>query len=187
MPSRNTVLSVGGGLLGCLGVPVLVLAFLAGAFRWTTGPILQAANNSNSPRSFLLSDLIWLLMQMQMAMTVGTYAFPAAMPIYQRVGALVLLSAAIVLFWLASLQAVARAGITRPLRRAMVFVVVLPGLALTILGVPLISLGLFHALAQWEEGRLPSYSPLALGVQLFVLVALALSLRWLARWSVARG
>ncbi|MCI0361008.1 MAG: hypothetical protein L0211_21215 [Planctomycetaceae bacterium] len=172
-------------LLGCVSVPVFVLAFVGSVFRWTTGPILQAAANSNSPRSFLLTDLIWLLVQMQLAMGVASYAFPPGMLIRHRVAALILLCAATVLFWLASLHAVSRAGIKQPLRRAVVFVVLLPGLALTVLGVPLISVGLLHALGQQSEGQLPSHSPLAHGAQLVVLAAFALSLRWLARWTVA--
>jgi len=185
MRSFDTIFSTGLGLLGCVAVPIFVLAFVVGAFRWTTGPMLQAAGDARRTRTFLLTDLIWLLLQMQLAMAVCSYAFPAAMPASSRAIAMILLSVPVVLFWLASLQAVSRAGIQQPLRRAAVFVILLPGFALTILGIPLLTIGLFHALAPRHEDGLPSHSPLVLGVQLALLLAFAAALRWLARWTVA--
>jgi len=65
-----------------------------------------------------------------------------------------------------------------------VFVILLPGFALTILGIPLLTIGLFHALAPRHEDGLPSHSPVVLGVQLAVLLAFSATLRWLARWTV---
>ena len=181
----NTVFSFGLGLFSFVVVPVLVLAFVVSTFRWTIEPILRAAREANSPRSFLLSDLIWLLIQIQMAMAVAGSAFPATMPTRQRVTALMLLSVAMVLFWLASLQAVSQAGIKRPLRRAVVFVVLLPGLALTTLGVPLLTIGFMYALAEQDRGGLPGHGAVLLGGELLLLIALSLSLGWIARWTVA--
>src|SRR5262245_6826688 len=120
MPGLHAVFLSGMELLGCIWVPLIVFAFVVGTFRWTTGPILNAAQRSDSTRSFLLSDLIWLLVQIQLAMAAATYAVPAAMPIHLRVMLLLVLAGAVVLFWLASLQAVSRAGIKGPLRRATV-------------------------------------------------------------------
>jgi hypothetical protein len=107
------------------------------------------------------------------------------MPARERVWALMLLSGAMVLFWLAGLQAVSQAGIKRPLRRAVVFVVLMPGLALATLGVPLFAMGFLYALAEQGRGGLPGHSAWMLGGELLLLIAVSLSLGWLARWTVS--
>jgi hypothetical protein len=181
----DAVFSFGLGLFSYTVAPILVLAFVVKTFHWTTGPILRAAREVKSPRSFLLSDLIWLLIQIQMAMAVAGAAFPATMPARERVWALLLLSGAMVLFWLAGLQAVSQAGIKRPLRRAVVFVVLMPGLALATLGVPLFAMGFLYALAEQDRGGLPGHGAWLLGGELLLLIALSVSLGWLARWTVS--
>jgi hypothetical protein len=185
MTTLDSLVSVVMGLVGCIGAPLFVLAFVVGAVRWTAGPVLEAAGGSRRPRTFLLTDLIWLMVQMQLAMGLASYAFPAAMPTEGRVVAMVLLCVPVILFWLASLLLVSQAGILRPFRRAAVFVVLLPGVALTVLGLPLLTLGLLHALGQRNDASLPSHSSLVVGLQFAVLAAFSLSLRWLARWVIS--
>jgi hypothetical protein len=185
MTNIDSLVSMVMGLAGCIGGPLFALAFVVGAVRWTAGPVLEAARGSSRPRTFLLTDLIWLMMQIQLAMGLASYAFPAAMPTRARVVAMILLCVPAILFWLASLLLVSQAGILRPLRRAVVFVILLPGVALTVLGLPLLTVGFLHALGQQSSESLPSQSPLVAGIQLTALAAFSLSLRWLARWVIS--
>ena len=65
-----------------------------------------------------------------------------------RIVALVLLCLPVGIFWLASLHLVSQAGIQRPLRRAAVFVVLLPGATIAFIGMPLAAIGLLQAVAE---------------------------------------
>ena len=149
--------------------------------RWILGPLIDAGRRSQPPeRSFSLTDLIWLLLQMQMAMALVAAVFPADMPTRVRASAVILSCIPVLPFWLASLVVVSRAGIRRPLRRAAVFVIVLPGVALTVLGLPAVSIGLLSVDSSDPSEQIPTLVGLFAG-----LLALFLSLRTIAQWACA--
>lgn len=168
---------------GC-GLPILVLTSVCGLVLWMTQPVLRASE-AEAPIRFQLTDLIWLLVQLQMAMALATYAIPATMPGTVRVWALVFLCIPMLLFWVASLRIVSGAGIRNPLRRAAVFVVYLPGVVASLLGLPLLVLDFTRSLAASEPESLPGVGPYLTGGRLAALLIFALSLRWIARWAVA--
>jgi hypothetical protein len=183
---RDEGLNSAIGLAVCGGTMAFLWFFVAGAIRWTSGPMLSESDESRAARTFRLTDLIWLVLQMQMAMEAVSYAFPREMPGRIRATALVLFALPVALFWLAGLLVVSRAGIERPLRRAAVFVVVMPGIVVTMMGVPLLALGLLRGLSVRQPGDppLPEAGPIAL--QLGGVVLFSLCLRAVAQWAVAR-
>ena len=179
------LLNGGLGLFICLGVSVFMWAFVAATIRWTTGPMLQGGSEPKRTMTFQLTDLIWLVLQIQLAMVVVSSAFPWEMPANLRATAIVLFTLPVVIFWLASLLVVSRAGIRRPLRRAAVFLILMPGVATTILGMPLLAIGLLRALAETRGGGTPVSSPLVVAGQIALLMLFSEGLRRLARWAVA--
>jgi len=181
----ESLLNGGLGIFICLGVSVFMWAFVAATFRWTTGPMLQGDSESKRTTTFQLTDLICLVLQIQLAMVVVSSAFPWEMPADLRATAIVLFSLPVVIFWLASLLVVSRAGIRRPFRRAAVFLILMPGVAVTILGMPLLVIGLLQALAETRGGGTPVASPLVVASQIAMLMLFSQGLRWLAHWAVA--
>jgi hypothetical protein len=115
-------------------VPLLALA--SWIMEWTFAPLILATRNNVTERRFLLTDLLWLVVQLQLVMAVVARAYPPNSTNHSRVWGLVAVSLPIVIFWFAGLQAVSQAGILHPLRRASVFVIVLPGAIAAMLGVP---------------------------------------------------
>lgn len=183
---RDDALRFVAGLAVCGGTAAFVWFFVAGTIRWTAGPMLSGTGGGRpAARSFRLTDLIWLLLQLQMAMAAVSYAFPREMPGRMRATALVLLTVPVVLFWLAGLLIVSRAGIEQPFRRATVFVVLMPGVVTTIVGVPLLALGLVNALSAGLPGQSPHPDAGRLAIQLGLLALVSLGLRTLAQWTVS--
>jgi hypothetical protein len=168
---------------GC-GLPILVLTSVCGLVVWMTQPVLRASE-AEAPVRFQLTDLIWLLVELQMAMALATYAIPATMPATVRVWVLMFLCIPMLLFWVASLRIVSGAGIRHPLPRAAVFVVYLPGVVASLLGLPLFVLDFTRSLAPSGAGSLPGEGPYVTGGRLAALLIFALSLRWIARWAVS--
>jgi hypothetical protein len=177
----NPVWQLLGGLLavaGCLAVPLVSIAALLGLINVMLGPLLRTGEASGQRQHFLLSDLLWLLIQLQLVMGLVVVATPPELPLHVRVGGILLLGLAVLLFWAASLQAVSHAGIRRPFKRAVVFLVLMPGTLLAILGVPLVLMASFSRA-----------SPLAVlflaSALLAALVGGIAALRWLAAWCAA--
>jgi hypothetical protein len=167
------------------GVPLLALA--AWTLEWTLRPLLTAARTSVTQRRFMLTDLIWLILQLQMAMALVARVFPANASTASRVWGLAVLSAAVVAFWLASLQAVSQAGIRRPLRRAAVFMIVLPGAITALIGVPVLVFALFLAIGSVIHPAIGFRDVWLATVQLAAGVICTALVRRLAAWSVAEA
>jgi hypothetical protein len=167
----------------CLAVPLACIAALIGLINLTLGPLLRSGSASVQPQNFLLSDLLWLLIQLQLVMGLVVVGTPRELTVNVRVGGMLLLGLAVLIFWAASLQAVSRAGIRRLLRRAVVFLVLMPGTLLAILGLPLVLMAFF------SDRELYGGAPLgrsALASALLVALACSMfALRWLAAWCVA--
>jgi hypothetical protein len=168
----------------CVAFPLLVLAAVTGIINWTLGPLMQAARQTPTPTRFLLSDLFWLLAQLQFAMGAVAYAVPADLPTESRIGALLFLTIPVAGFWYACLHAVAQAGIVGALRRAAAFVVLFPGTVLAVIALPGLLLAMVVLVGQGpsthNNAELSSVT-----VQLLVVAGVAFSLRWLAHWTVA--
>jgi glucan phosphoethanolaminetransferase (alkaline phosphatase superfamily) len=156
------------------------------AFLWTLGPLLRAARDTRSPSKFLLSDLAWLMVQLQLGLGVAIWAYPEKLESSVRMVGLTLAVLPVVLFWMASLHLVSQAGITRPWRRAAVMVVLLPGMAATVFAIPVFAIGLLASLLDQSASETFDLKPRSLAAWLVVFSATALALGWLSRWAVAQ-
>lgn len=164
-----------------------LLGLAAWILEWILRPLLAAARTSKTQRSFILTDLLWLILQLQLAMGVVSSLFPTGASTTSRVWGLVVLSAAVFAFWLASLQAVSQAGIRQPLRRAAVFMIVLPGAIAAFVGVPLLIATLFAELMPAHRPETILSNPRWAAVQLAAGIGGTGLVRWLSAWSVAES
>jgi hypothetical protein len=160
--------------------------------HWLLEPVNRAAGHLNAPTRFQLTDFIWLMMQLQIVLaaviqTVGEAASQRGLLIV-----LALLCLPVVVLWTASVSVVSRAGITQPLRRAAVILLLVPGALGELVGMPtLVVFGvmLFSSDAQWLwqhrwTDDLPSRVALVV-VSTAALTAGAFALRWLSFWVLS--
>ena len=172
-------------LVVILLVPLLALA--ACFMEWTLAPLIAAASTSTTHGRFMLTDLLWLVVQLQIAMALVARAYPPGAPNAARVWGLVALCLPVIAFWFASLQAVSQAGIEQPLKRAAVFVIVLPGSIATFIGVPaLAGLLIVSLLAMLVGSHSNSHEITFTATQIILGLACAVVVRNVATWSVAK-
>jgi hypothetical protein len=162
--------------------------------HWLLGPVNRAAGRLNAPTRFQMTDCFWLMIHLQVMLAVAmpwlreTVRGPA---IFVIVGTL---SLPIVILWAASVSVVARAGITQPLRRAAVVLILVPGALAVIMAVPFLFVGLIEAI---RPGPVPFLLPQQydatqtaqrVGQVLlagFGVTLAALAMRWLSHWVLA--
>lgn len=165
-----------------IGVPVLLVF---ATISWTLGPLLRAIRDSKSPSKFSLSDLAWLMMQLQLGLGAAIWAYPAAIESRVRIWGFVFAGLPVVLFWTAGLYVVSQAGITRPWRRAAVMVVLLPGMAVIVFAIPILATGLVASLYDREATQTHDLQTQSLTAWLAAFSVAAVALGWLSRWAVA--
>ena len=93
--------------------------------RWMIQPINEKGGRLQAPTQFLLTDFVWLVLQLQLALGfcvswIGieqTRLFPAILSF---------LLFAVTMLWLFGVGFLSRAGVTQPLRRAVFTMVLLP-------------------------------------------------------------
>ncbi len=166
-----------------IGVPVLLMV---ATISWTLGPLLRAIRDSQTPSKFLLSDLAWLMVQLQLGLGAAIWAYPTGLESSVRIWGFVFAILPVVLFWTASLYAVSQAGITRPWRRAAVMVVLLPGMAVLVFAIPILATGLVASLYDTEATQTHDLQTQALAAWLAAFSVAAVALGWLSRWAVAQ-
>lgn len=108
-------------------VPLLIyfVVFASALGRWMLQPINIKAGRLQAPTQYLLTDFVWLVLQLQLALGfcvawIGIEQrrlFPAIL------GFLVF---AVTLLWLFGVGFLSRAGVTQPARRAMFTLLLLP-------------------------------------------------------------
>ena len=175
-----------------MGLAIVVLVFLwlfisPRIGDWILQPLARFATGLHAPRRFQLSDLIWLMIHLQAVIAVTVQLFTADVPTGVRVFMLLLFSAPVVGIWIASLHVTSRAGITQPLRRGAVILLVIPLGMVAAVAIPLLVTQVAaDVLARTEHPRLPSAwpSPLWAIFLLSAAILLAAALRLLADWSV---
>ncbi len=173
------------GFLSVGVVVVLPICLMFWAVQWTLGPLMDAARTAKAPSSFLLSDLAWLIMHVQLSMALAMYAFAQPIEGHVRIVGLLLWCLPAVLFWTVSLYLVSQAGIARPLRRAAVFVVLVPSMAVIVCFTPLVTIQLLQAINPMELTSLAGPSLAVIGGEFASLAAFTLALHWLSRWAIA--
>jgi hypothetical protein len=165
-------------------VPLLGLA--AWVMEWTLAPLIAAARSRAPQRRFMLTDLLWLVVQLQLVMALLAWAYPPNSPGHSRVWGLVALCLPVTVFWIASLQAVSQAGILRPLQRAAVFVIVLPGAIAVIIGMPLLTGILIVTVLSSVMAESSREADLGIvATEAFLCLPAMLIVRRVASWTVA--
>jgi hypothetical protein len=168
----------------------IVVAALLG--RWLLEPVNRAAGHLNAPTRFMLTDFIWLMIQLQVMLGLVLVQIREQVPQTGQFIILGLLSLPVVILWAASVSVVSRAGITQPLRRAALILVLVPGALAEIMAVPLLVIGGITAVTAtpgdwavraWSESLAVRMLGLAAATVLVVLWAIAL--RWLSFWVLA--
>lgn len=172
-------------ILGLLALVVfIVLAVILG--HWTLGPINRAAGDLKAPTKFLLTDFIWLMVQLQIALAVAVPYWTDTM-----VGRYVLVLIGVTCFlvvvlWAGSVAVLSRAGIVAPLRRAVVILLIVPAALLIVMMLPLtlliFALSLFGVFLPglhlgWATVGMTAGSALGLAVASYVI-------RLLSAWVI---
>ena len=105
-----------------------------------------------------------------------------------------ILAIPIVVLWAASVSVVSRAGITQPLRRAVLILVLVPGALAEIMAVPLLVIATYLAVAAepgdwaveaWSNSQTVRLVSLAAFVSLAVVWAMLL--RWMSFWVLMQS
>lgn len=125
--------------------------------RWMLQPINEAGGRLRAPRKFLLTDFLWLVLQLQLALGfcvswVGVEQkrlFPAILGF---------LTFAVSMLWLFGVGFLSRAGVTQPLRRAVFTLVLLPGTLAVMMILPgiVVLIGVLESdFSAWGEFSIP--------------------------------
>jgi hypothetical protein len=110
--------------------------------RWLLDPVNRAAGHLNAPTRFLLTDFIWLMIQLQLVLGFVMNWIEGATSAEWLYVVVILLALPVVVLWGASVSVVSRAGIREPLRRAVVILLLVPGALGIIVAVPVLFLSL---------------------------------------------
>jgi len=184
-----------GATAGLVGlIALMVFVFVAAMLgRWLLGPVNRAAGHLNAPTRFILTDFLWLMIQLQVMLAVVLVQIREQVSQRGQFMILGILALPVIILWAASVSVVSRAGITLPLRRAILILVLVPGALAEIMAVPILLIGCYLAVTAspgdwtgrfWSESLEVRILSLVAGV---VLVALwALTLRWLSFWVLAK-
>ena len=183
------------GFAGLVSALVGLVAFIVTSTvlcHWLLGPVNRAAGHLNAPTRFQLTDFIWLMLQLQVMLAVVMQATAEAMPQRAVLIILGLLCLPVLVLWAASVSVVSRAGIKRPLRRAVVILLLVPGALAEVMALPLLVVGAIVLLSDnvpwvWQNRWTDD---LASRVSLILLIGAAIAaagfvLRWLSHWVLS--
>jgi len=172
---------------------LIVFVFVATILgRWLLEPVNRAAGHLNAPTRFILTDFLWLMIQLQVMLAVVLVQIREQVPQRGQFVILGILALPVIILWAASVSVVSRAGITLPLRRAVLILVLVPGALAEIMAVPILLIGSYLAVTAspgdwaaraWSGSLQFRILSLAAGAALVVLWAL--TLRWLSFWVLA--
>ena len=177
---------VGLFALGLFGIAAALLG------RWLLGPVNRAAGRLNAPTQFQLTDFIWLMIQLQLLLAGGVRLVGDGLPPRGLLVLMTILSLPVIVLWAASVSVVSRAGITQPLRRAVLILVLVPGSLAIILAAPSLAVALFISAVNqpliYESGNLTDDAWRLLVIQgclVVCFVAFAFAVRRLSFWVLA--
>jgi hypothetical protein len=182
-----------GPLTALAGLVAFVIA-AAVLCHWLLEPVNRAAGHLNAPTRFQLTDFIWLMMQLQVLLAIVMQTIAEALP--QRALWIILggLTLPVLVLWAASVSVVSRAGITQPMRRAAVILLLVPGSLAEVMAVPLLIVGGVAFVNNEPPGLWHSVSGGSVPQRLLVLALIAVSvavaavaLRWLSFWVLTGG
>ncbi len=176
-----------------IGLVVLILGFVLSAIvgRWLLLPLRQAARKSNRPVQFMLTDFIWLFVQLQVALAAVIAYVPQELFTYY-VMLIGYLSLAVIGMWWASVRYLSRAGITNVKWRAVFILFLLPAVVIVLMGTASPAVGLAAASVWWTGQHSPleyflDQQMLTINLICFIGGPLAaLTLCWIIRRTVRR-
>ena len=150
------------------------------------GKLNRAAWQVKRPLRFQLSDFLWLMIQLQIAMGVPIGLFSSGSQVGLLAPVLLFAVLSVAVIWFAAIKTMSSAGVTRPKYRAAFVLVLLPGtlvlmMAVIVYATMLPALGIYLFEASLSEWR--TYAIIG-GAILLPLVWY--SLRQLGRW-ILRG
>lgn len=175
------------GILVGMGLYVLAAALLG---HWIVGPINKAAGDLKAPTRFMLTDFIWLMLQLQIVLAATGPPIMEAVESDAAILLVALVCVPVLILWAASVSVVSRAQITRPMKRAVVILVVIPAALVVIMALPVLTVAsiimLSSLVVEMPGNELSSRTiHVALIVGLAILAAmLAYGLRRLSYWVV---
>lgn len=176
---------------GYVVLAALVLFMFVATFlgRWLLGPVNRAAGHLNAPTRFILSDFLWLMIELQVMLAVALVQIREQSSPRAQFAILALLSLPVIVLWAASVSVVSRAGIIQPLRRAVLILILVPGALAEIMAVPLLLIGAYLAVAARPGDWVTNFWSDSQAVRLVTLAAAAtgaavwaVALRWLSHW-----
>ena len=181
-----------GVVFGLLGLGLL-LGSCAWLAWWMLEPINRVAGELQGTTRFMLTDVIGLMILLQVGLAVAGRALSGrevrdeAVSMYWLL--LGLMAVLILVLWAASVSVVSRAGIVRPAQRIAVMVLCVPGTLATMVGLPAMAgffvVSAFSLFVHYEHSSVPAYTVLLLGLGCLGLSVAAFGLRRLAFWSLA--
>lgn len=175
------------GLLVGMALYVLAAALLG---HWIVGPINQAAGNLKAPTRFMLTDFIWLMLQLQIVLAATGPPIMEAVEGNYAIFLVALVCVPVVILWAASVSVVSRAEITRPLKRAVVVLVVIPAALVVIMALPALTVATaamigYSTFGFLDEADRASASQAGITAGAAILAAIvAYGLRRLSYWVI---
>jgi hypothetical protein len=178
-------------LLAAFVVYFVVSASLLG--RWMIQPINEKGGRLRAPTQFLLTDFVWLVLQLQLALGFSVSWVGIEQ---QRLFAAILSFQmfAVFMLWLFGIGFLSRAGVTQPLRRAIFTVVLLPATLGVLMALPalvVLLVVLETDFAQWGDMAIPLREYSRYKVLLWVVTPVLPVLGWMLRqvsfWIVAES
>jgi hypothetical protein len=178
-------------ILGMFGFGAFVLGAMA-LGNWLLGPVNRAAGRLNAPTRFVLTDIVWLMLQLQLVLGLLMMYFRDTIPLRPLLVILGAWCLMVVVLWAASVSVVSRAGITQPLRRATVILVLVPLALAEIMAVPVLLIATAAVLspdsAFWRAVNVTGGTGTRVATVVavgFTAVVVAFMLRWLSFWVLS--
>lgn len=162
---------------------IYFVAFSSALGRWMLQPINEKGGRLRAPTQYLLTDFVWLVLQLQLALGfcvswIGveqTRLFPAIL------GFLVF---AVTLLWLFGVGFLSRAGVMQPARRAMFTLLLLPASLAVMMALPalVVMLGVLETdLTAWGDLAIPLREYNRYKVLLWIITPLLPVIGWMMR------
>ena len=173
----------------------LILAIAAAAVlgHVILGPLRKAAQRVGRPTQFYLTDFVWLLIQLQLSLGLVS-AFVERNPAWAFYTVLGFLGAALTAMWWGAVRSLSQAGVQGMGRRAVLILVLLPGVEATMVATILLAgaapVAVYRALRVQLLGSVAPLWRLLSGSAILLLALLGLAvaawlLRLLTLWLLA--
>lgn len=172
-------------------LPLLALVVAIATGHWMLAPINRKAGILRLPTRFLLSDFLSLMLQLQIILAIFVPLYAAESFGNSRWAIIITLLVCVVAMWVASVSAVSRVGIVRPIRRSVSLLVLIPLALLVLCSIPFCFYGVFILniyIRRVLSGQVAGFgSTMEAAMPLLILPTLAaiIAVRYLAHWAAS--